>query len=295
VPPAYAGERTLSNLRYRGAVLSVTVRGYGDGVASARLDGRLIERAEIPATLTGAHTLDIEMNDRWPAGSIHLVANRWAPDTPAATLHADALMWAPVPGAAKYDVYRNGVLIGSTQGTSAGVGEADEMAEYQVMAVDSAGIGSFLSEPMRRVPADAEIFARPADAPLERAGSTGPWYVRLTRERNTSVRVPVRAACGGTYDVDARYANGNGPINTDAKAAIRTLLVDGRPAGVLVMPQRGVNAWKNWGYGTPLRVSLSPGEHTLTVAYTPLDENMDRRENTALLDHLRLTRVSACR
>ncbi|HEU0080231.1 MAG TPA: hypothetical protein VFQ76_21470, partial [Longimicrobiaceae bacterium] len=45
VPPAYAGERTLSGLRYRGAVLTVTVRGSGDGVASARLDGRPVERA----------------------------------------------------------------------------------------------------------------------------------------------------------------------------------------------------------------------------------------------------------
>jgi hypothetical protein len=36
-------------------------------------------------------------------------------------------------------------------------------------------------------------------------------------------------------------------------------------------------------------VRLAPGEHVLTLAYTPLDENMDRRVNTALLDHLRLT------
>ena len=95
--------------------------------------------------------------------------------------------------------------------------------------------------------------------------------------------------------MDARYANGNGPINTDAKAAIRTLLVDGRPVGVLVMPQRGVNAWEDWGYSTALRVDLTPGEHTFTLEFTPQDENMDRHENTALLDHLRLTRISACR
>jgi hypothetical protein len=46
-----------------------------------------------------------------------------------------------------------------------------------------------------------------------------------------------------------------------------------------------------------VRVQLG-GAQTLTLAYTPLDENMDRRENTALLDHLRLTRISpdrACR
>ncbi|HEV7590958.1 MAG TPA: hypothetical protein VGO40_22795 [Longimicrobium sp.] len=297
VPPAYAGERTLSNLRYRGAVLTVTVRGSGDGVASARLDGRPVARAEIPATLTGAHTLEIELNGRWPAGSINTVANRWAPETPSATLRGDSLTWTPVPGAARYGVYRNGRMTLSTRDTRTVLGRTDGVEEYQVMALDSSAVPSFLSEPVRRVPSGAETVARPTGAPLERehAGFTGQGYVRLTRERNTTVTVAVRVTCGGTYDVDARYANGNGPINTDAKAAIRTLLVDGRPVGVLVMPQRGVNAWEDWGYGTTVRVRLTPGAHTLAVTYTPLDENMDRRENTALLDHLRLTRVSACR
>ena len=165
------------------------------------------------------------------------------------------------------------------------------------MAVDSAGVPSFLSAPVERMGHAAEVVARPRGAPLERehAGFTGAGYVRLKRAANTSVQVPVRVACGGTWEVDARYANGNGPINTDAKAAIRTLLVDGRPVGVLVMPQRGVNAWEDWGYSTSVRVPLTPGAHTLTLVYTPLDENMDRRENTALLDHLRLRQVTACR
>jgi hypothetical protein len=296
VPPAYAGERTLSNLRYRGAVLTVTVRGSGDGVASARLDGRPVERAEIPATLAGAHTLEIEMNGRWPAGSVNIVENRWTPETPAATLAGDSLTWTAVPGAARYAIYRNGRMTSFTRETRWALEPAGGYEEYQVLALDSAGVPSFLGEPVRRVPRDAQTIARPAGAPLERehAGFTGEGYVRLTRERNTSVAVPVRVACAATYDVDARYANGNGPVNTDAKAAIRTLLVDGRPVGVLVMPQRGVNAWTDWGYSTPVRVQLS-GAQTLTLAYTPLDENMDRRENTALLDHLRVTQVGTCR
>lgn len=297
VPPAYAGERTLSGLRYRGAVLTVTIRGSGDGVASARLDGRPIAAAEVPATLAGEHRLEIEMNGRWPAATIHRVENHWAPDTPIATLRDDVLAWTPVAGAARYDVYRDGRRVASAIAPNYRVGPLDGLAEFQVMAVDSAGVGSFLSEPMRHAPPSVETVARPAGAPLERehAGFTGDGYVRLTREANTAVRIPVRMACGGTYEVDARYANGNGPINTDARAAIRTLLVDGRPAGVLVMPQRGVNAWEDWGYGTSLRLNLAAGEHVLTLRYTPLDENMDRRENTALLDHLRLTRIGGCR
>jgi len=297
VPPAYDGERNLSNLRYRGAVLSVTIRGYGDGIASARLDGRPLERAEIPATLTGAHTLSIEMNSNWPAGSVYMTANRWAPETPVAREEDGHLAWTAVPGAAQYRVFSNGTpgLVTRETRMALILGRSLLFTEYQVMSVDSGGVESFLSEPVRVEP--GPLFARPRGAPLERehAGFTGEGYVRLTRTTNPSIEVPVRVACTATYDVDARYANGNGPINTDAKAAVRTLLVDGRPAGVLVMPQRGVNAWEDWGYSTALRLQLTPGAHTLTVTYTPLDENMDRRENTALLDHLRLTRVTACR
>jgi hypothetical protein len=297
VPPAYAGERTLSNLRWRGSTLAVTVRGFGDGVARARVDGRPVSAAELPATLTGSHTVELEMNGRWPAAAIHRVDNRWAPETPVASLRDGAIAWTAVPGAAMYRVYRNGRLLATTRATRIAPSGTDPLAEYQVMAVDAARTESFLSEPVRAERPGAVTIARPHGAPLERehAGFTGAGYVRLTRAENTSVPVPATVACAATYDVDARYANGSGPINTDAKAAIRTLLADGRPAGVLVMPQRGVNAWESWGYGTPVRLDLAAGPHTFTLAFTPLDENMDRHENTALLDHLRLTRVSACR
>jgi hypothetical protein len=107
------------------------------------------------------------------------------------------------------------------------------------------------------------------------------------------VRVPVRITCEGTYFVEPRYANGSGPINTDAKAAIRTLSVDSDRIGVLVMPQRGTDRWTDWGYGTALRLELPADEYTLVLAFTDRDENMDGRVNTALLDHLRLTRLPA--
>jgi hypothetical protein len=147
---------------------------------------------------------------------------------------------------------------------------------------------------VRVAEADAVIIARPVDVPLERehAGFTGEGYVRMTRESNTLVEVPVRITCGGVYLVEPRYANGSGPINTDAKAAIRTLVVGGDDIGVLVMPQRGTGRWTDWGYGTGLRIELPASEYTLWLSMTPRDENMDGRVNTALLDHLRLTRLS---
>jgi hypothetical protein len=55
------------------------------------------------------------------------------------------------------------------------------------------------------------------------------------------------------------------------------------------MPQRGPDRWDDWGYSSSLKVKLTPGTHLLRITYDPLDRNMNRRINTALLDHLRLT------
>jgi hypothetical protein len=95
----------------------------------------------------------------------------------------------------------------------------------------------------------------------------------------------------GTYALDLRYANGNGPINTDNKAAIRTVRVDGERLGAVVLPQRGTGAWSDWGYSNVHRLSLNEGTHTITLAFTDADENMNGDVNAAHLDHLRLTRL----
>jgi hypothetical protein len=292
VPPSYGGARSLSNLHYRGAVLSVTVRGFGSAVSHVVLDGQVVGRAEVPATLTGAHRLEITMDGRWPAGAVHEVANVYSPRAPEPVLRDSVLSWAPVPGAASYEVFRNGRMLLASRETSVVVRPGLELAEYQVAAIATHDVRSFLSEPLRVVLRAGVAMAKPR-GPLERerAGFTGGGYVTLTRQSNLSVEIPVTVGSAGDYALDARYANGNGPINTDSKAAVRTLLVDGAVQGVLVMPQRGSDRWTDWGYSNPLRVRLSAGAHLVTVRYTSLDENMNREENTARLDHLRVTRL----
>ena len=294
VPPSYGGERALRGLRYRQATLDITVRGHGDAVASVRLDGREIPRAEFPATLTGRHTLDITLNGRWPEAEVNLVENRFAPATPRAEHRAGVLTWAAVPDAERYVVYRNGRPIEHATGTSVRVQAMDGVDEYQVLAVNAAGDESFLSAPVRVVPADAEQTVKPGGTlETEHSGFTASGYLRLTRERNTKVELPFTVDRTGWYALEARYSNGNGPVNTADKVAVRTLLVDGIEEGVVVMPQRGDGRWADWGWSNVHLVWLAPGTHTITLAYGPLDENMNRRENTALLDLLRVTRLSA--
>ena len=139
VPPSYGGERTLRGLRYRGATLTVAVRGYGDSVSSAKLDGAPVAHAEALASLTGEHTLELTMNGKWPATTTHVVANRFAPATPHASLKGTSLAWDAVKGAARYLVYRNGGPIARTTRTTAAARPRDGLEEYQVLAENAVG------------------------------------------------------------------------------------------------------------------------------------------------------------
>ena len=294
VPPSYGGQRVLRGLRYRDATLDIAVQGHGTGVARVMLDGREVSRAEVPASLTGHHILEITLDGRWPESMVNLVDNRFAPATPRTEMRAGALTWPAVPDAAHYVVHRNGRPIEHTAMRAAAIATMDGLDEYQVLAVNAAGDQSFLSAPVRVLPENADQAVHP-DGALERehAGFTGAGYLRLERERNTRVDLQVTVDRDAWYALDVRYANGSGPVNTADKVALRTLLVDGRDAGVIVMPQRGENRWEDWGWSNVQRAWLTAGSHTITLAYGPLDENMHRHENTALLDHLRVTRIAS--
>lgn len=294
VPRAYEGERTLRNFRYRGATLTITVRGFGNGVASVMLDGREVPRAEVPANLTGAHTLEIAMNGNLPPSSITMVANRAAPDAPQAALRGARLVWRPVRGAASYVVYRNGRRHAVTAQTQAPVEPADGLVEYQVKALDAEGFESYLSEPVRSV-ADSVVLtvaARPASMDTAQSDAAENAYVRLTADSNTTVQFEVEVPVAGRYAVDARYANGSGPVNSGSTAAVRSLLVGSTRVGALVMPHRGTDLWTDWGYTNALIVHLSAGRHVLSLVYGPHDRNMDGRVSTALVNQVRLTRLA---
>jgi hypothetical protein len=294
IPQAYDGERTLRNFRYRGATLTITVRGFGNAISSVTLDGRAIPRAEVPASLTGAHTLEVTMNGAHAPASINVVENRAAPEAPQAALRGNRLIWRAVPKAASYVVHRNGRRHGVTSQLFMRVEPSVALAEYQVKALDAEGFESYLSEPVRSVVQDSVIIAVPLDVSFDttHAGAGDDGYVSLSASSNTELRFAIEVPVAGRYAIDARYANGSGPINSGSTAAVRSLMVDGERRGALVMPHRGTDLWTDWGYTNPLLVDLSAGSHTLALVYGPYDRNMDGAVSDALLDHVRVTRLA---
>lgn len=308
VPKTLDGERTLSNYRYRDAVLNITVRGYGDRIASFTLNGR--EHApEIPADITGDNTIVITMadNEIAPVG-VNRTPNLKAPLTPIAWLEndpsldgpgvpsANRLRWNPIEYIAGYVVLRDGVAVDTVRTTDYA---ATVPGEYQVIGIDGRGTAGFASEPRyngRRIVVDlpqttemksGEIAYMPAE-PL--AGHSGGGFAEIDRT-SAPLTATVEIPEAGTYAVSVRYANGNGPVNTENRAAIRTLSVDGAREGVLVMPHRGVANWNDWGSSNAVPVELGAGSHTLKIDFRHENNNMNIATNHALIDCIVIERI----
>ncbi|WP_071891074.1 MGH1-like glycoside hydrolase domain-containing protein [Hymenobacter sp. PAMC 26628] len=299
VPQAFQGPRKLTNFRYRGAVLDVEMNGFGNEIQTITLDGQPLPDAAVPATLTGRHALRIVLRSQAPAAApVNRVANRFSPETPQVTYAKNRLSWAPVAGAKSYKVLKNAQVITANANPATGwpVPTA-AFAEYQVVAVDAQGLESFASEPVAVAgegvgPQLVPLVTVAPKSKLPYQGFTGAGFVETSTTKNAALAIPVTVPEAGLYALDFRYANGNGPINTENKCAIRTLRSGaGALLGTVVLPQRGTGEWSNWGFTNPLLVRLEKGKNTLRLALEPANTNMNIAVNQAMLDYLRVQRV----
>lgn len=314
VPEALAGKRTLEGFNYRGAKLNITVEGFGNRVQELIVNGKSLypEKGKlIPAKmLKNGGDIIVKMdNQPIPAMKLNNVKNTKAPLTPITWLANNPaldgagvpvnnqLEWNPIEYIAKYIVLKDGKPVAETRETSYA---AVTPGEWQVIGVSTGGVQSFASEPRsnRRatilefpnettVLRSGEIHYKPSENP---AGFTGAGFVELDRA-SVPAEVTVEIPETGVYSFSLRYSNGNGPVNTENKAAVRTLTLDGNKAGTLVMPQRGRGNWNDWGTSNHVTLPLEKGKHTIGIRYLPENENMNIKTNHALVDHIRIERV----
>jgi len=295
VPQALAGKRSLENFKYRGAVLNISMEGFGNKIKSLWLDGKPLANHLIAADLKGTHTVKIILAGNIIAGKSNLQPDYTAPETPVVTCQNGKLAWMQISGAVSYKVIRNGKSLNTIKLYSYKVA-SNLYAEYQVAAVDAKGISSFNSEPLPVIPArainitEAETVADRANLPYQ--GFSGSGFVEISKTKNTTLNIPVTVKEDGVYAIDFRYANGNGPINTENKCAIRSIDVDKHFAGTVVFPQRGKEEWSNWGFTNPVKTKLLKGAHTVTLQFKDANENMNRVINQAMVDYLRMIKIS---
>ncbi|TAF46180.1 MAG: glycogen debranching protein [Sphingobacteriales bacterium] len=295
VPKAFADTRTLTNFKYRNAVLDITMVGYGK-VRFILLDNNLVPDNEIPANLEGKHTVNIVLtNTDFPNDKINKVSNDIAPQIPLLTYAKGILKWSKTKTAAQYKLLRNGKTLSITNKLSLSVKNDSTYSEYQVIAIDAKKHESFASEPIVVPYKKVLIFELGDDttATLKNVkGYTGKGFVEISKTKNTTVTLPINIDTAGFFVIDFKYANGNGELGQNNKAAIRTLLIDEKTAGSIVFPQRGDKLWSNWGFSNATKYYFYKGQHTIEVIFRPKNENMNINVNQALLDYMRLSRVN---
>jgi hypothetical protein len=295
IPKVMAGDRKLANFKYRKAVLDIELKGFGNQIASFMLDGKVQKQPIVPATLTGKHKLKIVLaNNEFEKQPINLVKNEFTPLMPIAQFENGKLSWPAIERAANYRILKNGQKWKETTTISLDI-PTNETGEFQVIAIDKNGLASFASEPIPVYPeanikiVEVEKYLAPSTLPYHEFSGTG--FVEISRTNNRVVSMDIDVATDGLYAIDWRYANGNGPINTENKCAIRTLFADNARLGAQVFPHRGTKEWSNWGFSNAVQVQLKAGKHNLKLEFMPENENMNIEINQAMLDYIRLTKL----
>jgi hypothetical protein len=295
VPSALKGTRSLKNFKYRDALLNIVMEGSGNRIKQFILDGKPLTKVAIPIDLNGEHNIKIVLaNNLLSEGTINKVANYSSLSAPDAVYGDGKLKWSTVSGAKGFKILKNGKLLTTTKANEISIPQGG-FAEYQVIAVDNKGVESFASEPIAILSKkyeqvyEAEDFVEKAEYPYQ--GYSGKGFIEISLNRNKAVTIPVTVPEDGLYAIDLRYANGNGPTNTENKCALRTLEVDGKRTGTSLFPQRGKGEWSNWGYSNSIKVHLSKGKHTVSLIYEGSNENMNEVVNQAMIDQIRLIQI----
>lgn len=297
VPEALGADRSLTGFKYRNATLNISISGYGDKIKSFKVNGKEQAPYISAKQAKGVLNINIEMNNE-PIAPMQVNETNHAvsPLTPIAWLEGNTLTWNPIEYINHYIVVRDGERIAKVNTTTFG---ASTPGEYQVIGVSDSGIESFASEPrstrvelLKQIPGEqtsmksAEIAYQPQH-PVQ--GYTGDGFVE-TDKHSAVITLPVEILEPGEYMVSLRYANGNGPVNTENRCAIRTINVDGKEIGIAVMPQRGRANWDDWGWTNSIEVKLDKGVHNIDIQFIPNNENMNIDTNHALIDLVRLVK-----
>ncbi len=270
VPKALAADRSLTGFKYRNSTLDISIKGSGDRIKSFKVNGKEQKPFLPAAKAKGNIKIEIEMADNeLPDYRVNHQQQANAPLTPFAWLEGNMLTWNPIEYIGEYIVLKDGKEVARTHATTF---DASDPGEYQVVGVAGNGIEGFASEPR---------------------STRGMIYVEagnVSNDKNSELNIPVDITEGGDYFITINYANGNGPVNTENKCAIRTLTVDGNREGLIVLPQRGRDNWDEYGWSNSVKVHLTPGKHAIGLTFRPENENMNIHTNQAVIAGIRLVK-----
>lgn len=294
VPKSYRGSHWLLGLRIRQMVLDIHINGYGTEVWSVMVNGKP-DSPIIPLDTEGHIQIELEL---MPAEEVETAASWREPCEDLSEPEWDAptpelLRWKPVPGAASYNVFRNGVAFAATLDCQyplpAGKGYLNE---YTVQAVNEQTSSCFsrpfeCPSPGSRHLLSPRLVGEQAEYEVEQGQAwldTKPCTARLEY-------APLELEAG-TYSVRVFYSNASASLRDGDTCAMRELMVDGASAGVLLMPHNTeAGCWEAYARSAALEVELEAGCHAFSLCYTPRCANANGQTNQCMVRQLEITRL----
>lgn len=296
---AIGGHLEIKGLRYNDALLDITVSGTGTLVRSMTIDGHPASTYEIPSDLTpGRHKVEVQLaNNRFPDYTISIARPRQLPRAPEAvwTEKSQAVLPVPEDGICYYSVL-NGVISEQLMQRDFSIHGCKDFTAVSFVAVDKDKTAGPMSAPHRIIPRGRLL--RITAPVLGDTGTTLPVapghsarYLAMSPMRHLRLTTQVRVPAAGRYYLDAIYANGNGAADSQNRAMLRNVAVNGIAAGTLVFPAQGEGNWTTTALSNTIILNLRQGLNTITVEYVaPYDRNAAHSPGTALLQAIRLYR-----
>ncbi len=295
VPKAFRGSHWLTGVRIRNMVLDIHVNGYGTELWSVTVNGKP-DSPIIPLDTEGHLQIELEL---MPAEDAALprpapLAVEDLPEPEWDSPSVDCLRWHPVPGAASYNVFRNGVAFAATLDCHCTLPPSKALYnEYTIQAVQGS-VTSCFSRPFEcpaegsrrllsptRIGEQAEFEVEHAQAWLD----TRPCTARLDYE-------PTHLEAG-TYAVRVIYSNASNSLRDGDTCALRELVVNGEPAGIFLLPHNTeAGLWENYTRSAALQVTLPAGLNSFSLCFTPRCANASGVTNQCMVRQLEITRIA---
>ena len=294
VPECFFGTKTIKGLRYRNAVLNITINGTGDECSEITLDGKAIPDNFINGNLEGEHVIVIKMNNKGAnSGSMTAAAKTLKlPETPQ-------WLWDGFYGtnynynkALGYKIFINGEPTYAMRDSVLGTRDTVTYRSYTIVAINKYG-HSFIAKP-HPITTTARYYPAAKsnhDMLSSRAFPANYSYhpVELSGD-STTITIPVNTNEAGSYIIDVLYSNGNGPLAWNSPLELINISCNSHNQGVVTLPPVGEGQWLTMSYSSQLIVRLLKGKNTITLTRVGQLGNQSG-DAPLLIEHIRLIKL----
>lgn len=270
VPSAFNGDKVLRGLRYRDAVLDISLRGSGDRVASFMIDSVAVENMLVPRSIVGRHLVEITLssNELSERGTGERDAAS-VPEVPDVKWSADGLT-ADIGDARKnlmYEICLDGVVRQLVEGGYYRL-SGKQPAVAAIVPVENADLRGFSPREHVYAPGKSKTVISassitPRRPPLHfiKDRSTASDYIELAARHNTRITCYANVPVAGDYFLTVGYSNGS------PRCAVRSLAVNDEDVATLFFPSLCQNDWITVYPSNTVVVRLVAGPNKIALTY----------------------------